>query len=191
MQRKEKNEQLWRNIVRSRDNWICQKCGRIEYLQAHHYKAPKDYPLFANLPENGITLCVYCHVDAHPEAPRNLFISTIIKAEKEGCISAGKLAKELCVNPRTIVRRAVKLGILKPMQKWMFTKKEADLLRAPKRKTRGNVRDNLVENTQQVNDVCDEFVVRVPIEVGREIRKLAGEQNKSFSCLIAQLLADA
>lgn len=44
-------------------------------------------------------------------------------------MSAGKLAKELQVNPRTIVRKAVKLGILKPMQKWMFTEEEANILR--------------------------------------------------------------
>jgi len=130
--RKADNEANFRNIVRSRDNWTCQKCGRSEYVQAHHIDQVKDYPLFTNLPDNGISLCVYCHADAHPEVPRNLFIANVIKAEKEGCISAGKLAKELKVNPRTIVRRARKLGILKPMQKWMFTQEEAEILRNEK-----------------------------------------------------------
>lgn len=123
------NELNFRNHVRSRDNWTCQKCGSTEYPQAHHIDSAKDYPLFQNLLDNGITLCVYCHADAHPEVPRGLFISQVIRAEKEGCISAGKLAKELNVNPRTIVRKAIKLGILKPMQKWMFTQEEADSLR--------------------------------------------------------------
>ena len=134
---KKRNNLNFRNIVRSRDNWTCQKCGRTEYLQAHHFDAPKDYPLFANLPDNGITLCVYCHADVHPEVPRNLFIANVIKAEKAGCISAGKLAKELDIRPETVARKAVKLGILKPMQKWMFTEEEANLIRQhskPKKK---------------------------------------------------------
>ncbi|MEK7092136.1 MAG: HNH endonuclease, partial [Patescibacteria group bacterium] len=128
-----KNNQFFRNVVRERDNWTCQKCGSIEYVQAHHIDAVKDYPLFANLPDNGITLCVYCHADAHPEIPRGLFIANVIKAKKEGCISAGKLAKELNVNPRTIVRKAVKLGILKPMQNGYSLKKKQKLLNPIKR----------------------------------------------------------
>ena len=30
------NEHYFRNIVRSRDKWTCQKCGSVEYPQAHH-----------------------------------------------------------------------------------------------------------------------------------------------------------
>ena len=54
------------NEVRARDKWICQKCGSVEYVQAHHIAPVKDYPLFTNLPDNGITLCVYCYDDVKP-----------------------------------------------------------------------------------------------------------------------------
>lgn len=127
---------IFANQIRSRDNWTCQQCGSVEYPQAHHIAPVKDYPLFSYLINNGITLCVHCHADAHPEMPRNLFIANVIKAEKEGCISAGKLAKELGVHPRTIVTRARKLDILKPMQKWIFTEEEADSLRTQSYKRR-------------------------------------------------------
>jgi len=120
------NELNFRNIVRSRDNWTCQKCGSVDYLQAHHIESRNGNN---DNPDNGVTFCVYCHADEHPEVPRGLFISKVIQAEKDGCISAGKLAKEFNVNPRTIIRRAIKLGILKPMQKWMFNQKDVDILR--------------------------------------------------------------
>lgn len=115
------------NRVRERDKWTCQECGSAEYPQAHHIE---PYNGNNNNLENGVTLCVYCHANKHPEVPRELFISNVIKAEKEGHISAGKFAKELNIHPRTIVRKAIKLGILKPMQKWMFTEEEANILRS-------------------------------------------------------------
>jgi predicted DNA-binding transcriptional regulator AlpA len=80
-----------------------------------------------------------------------------MKAEKEGCISAGKLAKELSVHPRTIARRAVALGIIKPMQKWVFTKKEANLIRKKPRKKKVTLsieqkeRRGLVKNDEVCN----------------------------------------
>ncbi len=153
----------FRDIVRGRDKWTCQKCGSVEYPQVHHIAPVKDYPLFQYLPDNGLTLCVYCHADAHPEVPRNLFIANVIKAEKEGYISAGKLAKELEVHPRTIVRRARKLDILKPMQKWMFTKKEVDLIREnPCREAESRrkaisfaITPEMGSKLAKINTVCD------------------------------------
>ena len=173
---KKRNNLNFRNIVRSRDNWMCQKCGRIEYLQAHHFDAPKDYPLFANLPDNGITLCVYCHADAHPEVPRNLFIANVIKAEKEGCISAGKLAKELNVNPRTIVRRAVRLDILKPMQKWMFTEEEAELLRQHSQAKKKKVKKikKVEEKTRKIYRT-----VTLDLEDDRKLIELAAKDDEN------------
>lgn len=126
MPRTLRTDAIFRHAVRERDNWACQECGSVEHPQAHHIKA---YNGENSHLENGVTLCVYCHADAHPEVPRQLFISNAVKAEKDGHISAGKLAKELGVHPRTIVRHAVKLGILKPMQQWTFTNQEATKLR--------------------------------------------------------------
>ena len=120
------NEQFFRNVVRSRDNWICQECGSNEYVQAHHIE---HYNGNNNNPGNGITLCVYCHANKHPEVPYKLFISQAIKTEKEGNISTSKLAKELNVHPRTIVRHARRLGIIQPMQHWTFTQDEVESIR--------------------------------------------------------------
>jgi len=124
-----KDDLFFSNAVKSRDNWTCQKCGSTEYVQAHHISPVANYPLFKNLLENGITLCVYCHADIHPEIPRGLFLSKVIQTKKEGKIPAGKLAKELGVQSQTIVSRAKKFGIFKSFQKWMFTEEEADIIK--------------------------------------------------------------
>ena len=172
------NQANFRNIVRSRDKWTCQKCGRSEYVQAHHIDQVKDYPLFQNLPDNGITLCVYCHADVHPEIPRNLFIANVVKAEKEGCISAGKLAQELKVNPRTIVRRAVKLGILKPMQKWMFTKEEAEVLRNAKYQ----------RYNRKAADLTDDDMIRNQIYLSERQVGLLKCESKKYEIKISELI---
>lgn len=127
MNKRTKNNELYfRNVVRERDNWTCKECGSHEYVQAHHIK---HYNGNNSNSANGITLCVYCHANKHPEVPRGLFISQAIKTEKEGFIPAGKLAKELNVHPRTIVRHARRLGIIQPMQQWTFTLNEAESIR--------------------------------------------------------------
>lgn len=175
----------FRNIVRSRDKWVCQKCGSVEYVQAHHIDPVKDYPLFANLPDNGITLCVYCHADAHPEVPRGLFIANVIKAEKEGCISAGKLAKELDVNPRTIVRRAVKLGILKPMQKWMFTEEEAKLIRQYKKRKETKVK---IPKQKKSKEKGVSLIVTLTKEQSEWLKRKSQETHLSMSAIVRKLI---
>ena len=152
------------NTVRNRDKWVCQKCGSTEYLQAHHTHPVSEYPLFEALPQYGITLCVYCHADAHPELPRGLFISSIIQTEKEGKISAGKLAKELGVQSQTIVCKATKFGILKPFQKWVFTKEEADIIRGYLKPKRENI--NFSYNLEKPIDNIGKIFLNLKIELG-------------------------
>ena len=55
----------WRNAVRERDNYTCQKCGATERIHAHHIKAWKDYPRLRYDVNNGISLCVKCHQKEH------------------------------------------------------------------------------------------------------------------------------
>lgn len=47
------------------------------------------------------------------------------------------------------------------------------------------------EKMQQATKVGDQFLVRVPVEVGYEIRELAKQGNMSLSNFIAKTLKDA
>lgn len=163
------NKLNFMNQVRSRDKWVCQACGSVEYPQAHHILPVSQYPLFQNLPDNGVTLCVYCHADEHPKVPRNLFIANAMKAEKEGCVSAGKLAKELDIHPRTVVKKAVKLGILKPMQKWMFTESEARLIR---------------ERSHKAQKMGKPFIIRLDEKLHQQIKIRAAQHGIPMWALI-------
>lgn len=168
------NELNFRNAVRERDNWTCQKCGSVEYPQAHHIEPGN------NNPENGITLCVYCHADEHPEVPRQLFVANAMKAEKEGCISVGALAKELGVHPRTVVRRARGLGILKTMQKWVFTTEEAELLCGYERPKE--------RNSQSKEKDLKHIKLELPNEVFRWLKKKSAKAGMSISFYLTKLI---
>lgn len=64
---------LWRTKVFERDNYTCRICGmRGVFLHPHHHKSWKDYPEFRYSVENGITLCVECHLNLHFSNRRKL-----------------------------------------------------------------------------------------------------------------------
>ena len=57
---------LWREAVFERDNWICQKCNqRGGKLHPHHIYNFTQYPKLRFNVDNGITLCVKCHIEFH------------------------------------------------------------------------------------------------------------------------------
>lgn len=51
----------WRKAVLQRDNYVCQDCGAIDNLEAHHIRSIIDYPESIFEFENGLTLCGDCH----------------------------------------------------------------------------------------------------------------------------------
>lgn len=57
----------WGKLVKTRDNYICQKCGNSEKTIQHaHHIIPKSIDNSLEFDEtNGITLCIYCHYIAH------------------------------------------------------------------------------------------------------------------------------
>ena len=55
----------WRNKVIKNDNHTCQCCGLTTKLEAHHIYGYKLHPQYREDPNNGITLCKYCHQRYH------------------------------------------------------------------------------------------------------------------------------
>ena len=57
---------IWRNYVKERDNYTCQKCGKQEKIMYAHHIIPYAVCKFMYLdPPNGITLCKECHNKVH------------------------------------------------------------------------------------------------------------------------------
>ncbi len=58
---------LWRESVFARDNWTCQKCGDNKggNLNAHHLKNFAEHPDLRFAIDNGITICIPCHLEFH------------------------------------------------------------------------------------------------------------------------------
>jgi hypothetical protein len=59
-------EKRWVKLVKKRDNYKCQICGSNKDIQAHHIKPYKDYPELRYDINNGITVCIDCHVIISP-----------------------------------------------------------------------------------------------------------------------------
>lgn len=55
---------VWRRKVLKRDK-ICQKCGNIENLHAHHIKSYRWFEKLRLDVNNGLALCKICHLKAH------------------------------------------------------------------------------------------------------------------------------
>jgi hypothetical protein len=52
----------WRTFVFVRDEFTCQKCGKVAgRLEAHHMDSFADFPEKRLEPDNGITFCEDCH----------------------------------------------------------------------------------------------------------------------------------
>jgi hypothetical protein len=59
--RKSEEYKNWRKQVFKRDDYTCQGCGNMEYIQAHHIKSFANYKDLRFEITNGITLCESCH----------------------------------------------------------------------------------------------------------------------------------
>lgn len=59
----------WRTKVFTRDSYTCQLCrkGGGIYIEAHHKKSWKNFPVSRYVVSNGVTLCRACHVVANRE----------------------------------------------------------------------------------------------------------------------------
>jgi len=51
----------WKRAVLLRDNYMCQMCGSIKQLHAHHIKSFVEFKELRCEINNGITLCKTCH----------------------------------------------------------------------------------------------------------------------------------
>jgi len=56
---------MWRDLVKDRDNYTCQVCGKYgKSNQAHHIVGRSNHAIRWDM-RNGVTLCVGCHMRAH------------------------------------------------------------------------------------------------------------------------------
>lgn len=110
---------LWAIIVKTNANWRCQICGSAEYLQAH------DPTRRHTDPRDGICLCATCHLNQHPNLPKELFLTKESRQPYWKNMSASSVAKMLRVHSRTIYRWAKKLDI----PKGDITNKQIDEIR--------------------------------------------------------------
>lgn len=59
---------IWSKKIKKRANYVCERCGSKEKLEAHHEIAVKVDSTKANDLDNGICLCHECHMKAHSES---------------------------------------------------------------------------------------------------------------------------
>lgn len=61
--------QEWRQLVKARDNYVCQVCGRKStkknYLHIHHLLPCSVFSKLTLEVNNGITLCAFHHIEFH------------------------------------------------------------------------------------------------------------------------------
>ena len=73
----------WRDVVLRRDRYTCQKCESKEDLHAHHIKDWATHPESRLDIANGVTLCVRCHAESHPEI-KDLILSNVNRKKRKG-----------------------------------------------------------------------------------------------------------
>lgn len=62
----------WRENVYKRDGYKCQTCGTTEKIVPHHIIEWDDAPELRLDVENGLTLCISCHMRHHSKLKSNL-----------------------------------------------------------------------------------------------------------------------
>ena len=60
------DQKFWSDLVKTRDNYTCQKCGvKEKIMYAHHIDPVINNPIESADIDNGITLCRNCHKKIH------------------------------------------------------------------------------------------------------------------------------
>lgn len=77
----------WSKKIKERDGYVCQLCGEdnIKLLNSHHIKPKSKFPKLALDFNNGITLCLECHLLQHSDDINsyNLILDKIKKYREE------------------------------------------------------------------------------------------------------------
>lgn len=80
--------QEWRQLVKARDNYVCQVCGRHStkknYLHCHHILPCSIYSKLTLEVNNGVTLCAFHHIEFHRAKLDIELLPEIYKLYKSG-----------------------------------------------------------------------------------------------------------
>lgn len=62
----------WAKDIKNRDNNCCNECGEqdVNILHAHHIKSKSERPDLIFNYDNGVCLCLYCHLKKHLNDPK-------------------------------------------------------------------------------------------------------------------------
>lgn len=84
----EKKLKMWARRIKIRDNFKCVACGYKGALHSHHILKKSKYRQYVYDLNNGVTLCVICHMSSNgvhgSDKPRNTIVSQLRLLMKEG-----------------------------------------------------------------------------------------------------------
>jgi hypothetical protein len=74
----------WTRAVMERDGFCCRACGAKGRLHAHHVNSWAEHPGLRFELSNGVTLCLECHAQVHPERKALILASKRRKGHGKG-----------------------------------------------------------------------------------------------------------
>jgi hypothetical protein len=103
-----KKNREWRKACISRDHHECQLCGEKEHLHVHHLKKWSLFPKERFNPDNGVTVCQWCHKEITEfNCPATRILRIVVSEDTAQVIDC--LPNRM--SPRHLLNSAIKKGL--------------------------------------------------------------------------------